>query len=93
MFTKLTASALATPATAGAAILAYLDREYIQQIRLVVALGFSPDRLSRMLNDKGRYAGERLTSEIVERIADELDVPAAMRREWLSLIKPQEGAA
>lgn len=75
-----------TALTTGTSIRAYLDREYIRHTRLVNALGITRNQLSRMLNDKGRHAGERLTVRLVEAIADELDVPAAIRREWLSLL-------
>lgn len=85
MLTRLTIRH-SDPQPAGASILAYLHREHIKHNRLCVALNMPGDRLSRMLNGKGRYAGERLTPELVGQMADALDVPAAIRREWLSLL-------
>lgn len=82
-----------TQPLAGHLIAEYLGREFIQQKRLMLALGVRKDQLSRMLRHKGRVEGERLTAERVTQIADELAVDRATRQAWLTALTSERTAA
>lgn len=72
--------------TPAEAIRTYLDQQDIRYRRLVNGLGIPQDRVSRMLNDKGRYHGERLTAELIRQIARVLNVSRDLEDQWLDLL-------
>lgn len=74
---------------AGKAIIDYIETRGIRQTWLARQVGMPPDSLNRYLHGRRGY---RLTRTHVESAADALDVPAATRREWLSLLTQTEAA-
>lgn len=79
-----------TAPASGVAIYRYLLSRGVTQAWLSRMTGITADVLNRKLRGNRDY---QLTATDIQTIADALDVPAAVRREWLSLLTSDRTAA
>lgn len=71
----------------GAAIAAWLSDRGTQRKWLATRIGVRQDTLTRLLSGEGRGPAERLTPDLIRRIAHALDVPRAVEAEWLGMLE------
>lgn len=76
--------------TTGKTIVAYLVTRGIRQTWLARQIGLTPVQLNRSLHGTD---GAQLHRDQVEAMADALDVNAATRKTWLSLLSTSNEAA
>jgi antitoxin component HigA of HigAB toxin-antitoxin module len=78
---------LLTTPKAPAAIAQYLEQRGTKQSWLAGQIGMHPSSFSRMLTGGSRGPAERLTPDLIRRIAHALDVPRAVEADWLGMLE------